>query len=252
MLKVRIVPTLLFKDIGLVKGIGFDSWRRVGPALPAVKVYNMREVDELVFFDITATPEGRGPELRQIEVLAAECFMPMTVGGGVRTVEDIRALLMVGADKVAMNTAAIKTPDLVRQGAERFGTQCIVVGIDARKTADGWQVLSHCGKKPTDLDIVQHAQRMEALGAGEIIVTSIDRDGTMLGYDVELMRKVSEAVRIPVIASGGAGNYQHMAELLRETRVAAVAAASIYHFTELTPREAKLYLQEQGFPTRRS
>lgn len=252
MLKVRIVPTLLFKDIGLVKGIGFDSWRRVGPALPAVKVYNMREVDELVFFDITATPEGRGPDLRQIEVLAAECFMPMTVGGGVRTVEDIRALLMVGADKVAMNTAAIKTPDLVRQGAERFGTQCIVVGIDARKTADGWQVLSHCGKKPTDLDIVQHAQRMEALGAGEIIVTSIDRDGTMLGYDVELMRKVSEAVRIPVIASGGAGNYQHMAELLRETRVAAVAAASIYHFTELTPREAKLYLQEQGFPTRRS
>ena len=252
MLKVRIVPTLLFKDVGLVKGIGFDSWRRVGPALSAVKVYNMREVDELVFFDITATPEGRRPDLQQIEALAAECFMPMTVGGGVRTVEDIRALLMVGADKVAMNTAAIETPDLVRQGAERFGTQCIVVGIDARKTADGWQVFSHCGKRPTDLDIVEHAQRMEALGAGEIIVTSIDRDGTMLGYDVELMRKVSDAVRIPVIASGGAGNYQHMAELLHETRGAAVAAASIYHFTEQTPREAKLYLQEQGFPTRRS
>lgn len=250
MLKVRILPTLLFKDVGLVKGIGFDSWRRVGSAMQAVKVYNMREVDELVFFDISATPGGRGPDLQQIEDLARECFMPMTVGGGVRTVDDIRDLLKVGADKVAINTAAIETPDLIRQGAERFGVQCIVVGIDVKRTADGWEVYSHCGKRPTGLDPVEHAKQVEALGAGEIILTSIDRDGTMQGYDVELVRLVADAVRIPVVASGGAGNYEHMAETLRHTKVAALAAASIYHFTEQTPREAKRYLKEQGFNVR--
>lgn len=250
MLKVRILPTLLFKEVGLVKGVGFDSWRRVGSAMQAVKVYNMREVDELVFFDISATPNGRGPDLQQIEDLARECFMPMTVGGGVRTVDDIRDLLMVGADKVAINTAAIETPDLIRQGAERFGVQCIVVGIDVKRTADGWEVYSHCGKRPTGLDPVAHAKQVEALGAGEIILTSIDRDGTMQGYDVELVRLVADAVRIPVVASGGAGNYEHMAETLRHTKVAALAAASIYHFTEQTPREAKRYLKEQGFNVR--
>lgn len=250
MLKIRVMPTLLFKDVGLVKGIGFDSWRRVGPALQAVKVYNMREVDELVFFDITATPEGRRPDLQQIENLAAECFMPMTVGGGVRSIDDIRDLLMVGADKVAINTAAIETPELVRQGAEKFGSQCIVVCIDARRSGEGWEVLSRCGRQPTGLDPVEHALCAEALGAGEIIVTSVDRDGTMEGYDVELIRRVAEAVRIPVVASGGAGNYEHMAEVLRHTRAAALAAASIYHFTEQTPREAKGYLQERGFPVR--
>lgn len=250
MLKIRVMPTLLFKDVGLIKGIGFDSWRRVGPALQAVKVYNMREVDELVFFDITATPEGRRPDLQQIEDLAAECFMPMTVGGGVRSIDDIRDLLMVGADKVAINTAAIETPELVRQGAEKFGSQCIVVCIDARRSGEGWEVLTRCGRQPTGLDPVEHALRAEALGAGEIIVTSVDRDGTMEGYDVELIRRVAEAVRIPVVASGGAGNYEHMAEVLRHTRAAALAAASIYHFTEQTPREAKRYLQERGFPVR--
>lgn len=250
MLKVRILPTLLFKEVGLVKGVGFDSWRRVGSAMQAVKVYNMREVDELVFFDISATPNGRGPDLQQIEDLARECFMPMTVGGGVRTVDDIRDLLMVGADKVAINTAAIETPDLIRQGAERFGVQCIVVGIDVKRTANGWEVYSHCGKRPTGLDPVAHAKQVEALGAGEIILTSIDRDGTMQGYDVELVRLVADAVRIPVVASGGAGNYEHMAETLRHTKVAALAAASIYHFTEQTPREAKRYLKEQGFNVR--
>jgi cyclase len=244
------MPILLFKDVGLVKGIGFDSWRRIGPALQAVKVYNMREVDELVFFDIAATLDGRRPDLRQIEDLAAECFMPMTVGGGVRSIDDIRELLELGADKVAINTAAIETPELVHKGAEQFGSQCIVVCIDARRSGENWEVFSHCGMQATGLDPVEHALRAEALGAGEIILTSIDRDGTLQGYDVELIRRVAEAVRIPVVATGGAGNYGHMAEVLRHTRAAALAAASIFHFTEQTPREAKLYLREQGFPVR--
>ncbi|MBM3394882.1 MAG: imidazole glycerol phosphate synthase subunit HisF [Betaproteobacteria bacterium] len=250
MLKTRVLPTLLFKDVGLVKGVGFDSWRRVGSAVQAVKVYNMREVDELAFFDITATPERRRPDFDQIKDLAAECFMPMTVGGGVRSVEDIGRLLSVGADKVAINTAAVESPEVIRQGAERFGVQCVVVGIDARSVGDGWEVMTRCGKQPTGLDPVEHARHVETLGAGEIILTSVDRDGTMEGYDVELTRRVAEAVRIPVIASGGAGTYAHMAEVLRQSRAAAVAAASIYHFTEQTPREAKLFLKSQGFNVR--
>lgn len=250
MLKIRVMPTLLFKDVGLVKGVGFDSWRRVGSAVQAVKVYNMREVDELVFFDISATPDRRRPDFSQIEDLAAECFMPMTVGGGVRSTGDIQDLLSVGADKVAINTAAVETPTLIREGADRFGAQCIAVGIDAMRLANGWEVYTHCGKHPTGLDPVEHARRVEALGAGEIILTSIDRDGTMQGYDVELTHRVAAAVRIPVVASGGAGSYAHMAEVLRQTRASAVAAASIYHFTEQTPREAKLYLREQGFKVR--
>lgn len=250
MLKTRVLPTLLFKDVGLVKGVGFDSWRRVGSAVQAVKVYNMREVDELAFFDITATPERRQPDFDQIKDLATECFMPMTVGGGVRSVEDIGRLLSVGADKVAINTAAVESPEVIRRGAERFGVQCIVVGIDARSVGDGWEVMTRCGKQPTGLDPVEHARHVETLGAGEIILTSVDRDGTMEGYDVELTRRVAEAVRIPVIASGGAGTYAHMAEVLRQSRAAAVAAASIYHFTEQTPREAKLFLKSQGFNVR--
>ena len=250
MLKVRIIPTLLFKDIGLVKGIGFDSWRRVGSAVQAVKVYNMRGVDELVFFDIAATPAQRRPDFQQIEDLASECFMPMTVGGGVRTVDDIRDLLSVGADKVAINTAAIENPGLIRQGAESFGVQCMVIAIDARKTGNGWEVMTRCGRQATGLDPVEHARNVEALGAGEIILTSIDRDGTMQGYDIELTQRVSSAVGIPVIASGGAGTYAHMADVLRCGGAAAVAAASIFHFTEQTPREAKLFLREQGFNVR--
>lgn len=250
MLKVRIVPTLLFKDVGLVKGIGFDSWRRVGSAVQSVKVYNMRGVDELVFFDISATPNQRRPDFQQIEDIAAECFMPMTVGGGVRSLDDIRDLLSVGADKVAINTAAVETPELIRQGAERFGVQCMVIAIDARKTPDGWEVMTHCGRQATGLDPVTHACQVESLGAGEIILTSIERDGTMQGYDIDLLQRVSSAVGIPVIASGGAGTYAHMADALRTGGAAAVAAASIFHFTEQTPREAKLFLKEQGFNVR--
>lgn len=251
MLKHRVMPTLLFKEVGLVKGIGFDSWRRIGPAMQAVKVYNMRQVDELVFLDIAATPNGALPDFQLIDELADHCFMPLTVGGGVRSVEDIRALLAVGADKVAINTAAVADPQLIAKGAALFGSQCITVSIDVlRKPDGGVEVMTHCGRQPTGLDPVAWAREAERLGAGEILLGSVDRDGTMRGYDLPLIRSVTQAVNIPVIASGGAGSYAHMAEAIIEGGADAVAAASIFHFTEMTPREAKLYLAGQGLPVR--
>ncbi len=252
MLKVRIMPTLLYKEVGLVKGVEFDSWRRVGSAMQAVKVYNLRQVDELVLLDIRATLDDRGPDLAAVDELADECFMPLTVGGGVRTIDDVRSLLIVGADKVSMNTAAIENPGLIREVADRFGSQCAVVSIDARRQTDGtYQVCTHAGTRSTGLDPVAVALDAERMGAGEILLTSIDHDGAMDGYDLELTRRVAEAVRIPVIASGGAGNYQHMADALGVGHASAVAAASIFHFTEQTPLEAKHYLGELGFAVRR-
>jgi cyclase len=249
--KIRVMPTLLFKDIGLVKGVGFDSWRRVGSAMQAVKVYNMREVDELVYLDITATTDGRAPDFETIDELADECFMPLTVGGGVRSVDDVRRLLAVGADKVCLNTAAVETPNVIRDIADRFGAQCVVVSVDARRHADGsYEAYVRCGTVGTGREPVALAKDAEVLGAGEILVTSIDRDGTMQGYDVELTRRVSDAVSVPVIASGGAGTYEHMAEVLGKARVSAVAAASMFQFTEQTPLGAKQYLRSQGFPVR--
>lgn len=245
------MPTLLFKEMGLVKGVAFDSWRRVGSAMQAIKVYNLREVDELVFLDITATSDGRSPDFETVDGLADECFMPLAVGGGIRSVDDVRQLLQVGADKVVINTAAVETPELIQQVSRRFGAQCVVVSIDARRHPDGrYEVFTHSGTKATGLDPVALARQCEALGAGEILITSIENDGTMMGYDVALTRAVNEAVNIPVIASGGAGNYEHMAQVLREAKVSAVSAASIFHFTQQTPLEAKRYLQELGFSVR--
>ena len=251
MLKHRVMPTLLFKEVGLVKGVGYDSWRRVGAAMQAVKVYNMRQVDELVFLDIGATPNGVAPDFHQIDELADECFMPMTAGGGVRSVEDIRNLLAVGADKVAINTAAVADPALISRGAELFGVQCITVSIDVRRRPDGVaEVMTHCGKQATGLDAVTWAMEAERRGAGEILLGSVDRDGTMTGYDIAAIRAVTAAVGIPVIASGGAGNYRHMFEALSDGGADAVAAASIVHFTEMTPREAKLHIKAAGLPVR--
>jgi cyclase len=250
-LKARIMPTLLFKDVGLVKGVCFDSWRRVGSVMQAVKVYNMREVDELVFLDVTATLDGRTPDFETVDDVADECFMPLTVGGGVRTVEHVRRLLEVGADKVAINTAVVEEPDLIRRVAERFGAQCVVASIDVRRHVDGaCEVYTRSGSKPTGRDPVELAREAEALGAGEILLTSIDRDGTMTGYDVPLTRRVSQAVSIPVIASGGAGSYEHMRSALVDGGAAAVAAASIYHYTQQTPLEAKRFLGEHGISVR--
>jgi imidazole glycerol-phosphate synthase subunit HisF len=251
MLKIRVMPTLLFKDIGLVKDRNFTSQRRIGAPLQAIKVYNMRDVDELVFLDVGATPGGRPPDFAMIDDLADECFMPLTVGGGVRHVEDIRALLRVGADKVAINSAAVDDPALIRRGADAFGSQCIVVSIDVRRRPDGSpEVVTRCGTHPTGLDPVAWAIEAERLGAGEILLTSIDRDGTMEGYDMEVTRAVSGAVSIPLIASGGAGRYADMAAVLRVGGVAAVAAASMFHFTEQTPREARNFLKNEGFSVR--
>lgn len=251
MLKVRIMPTLLYKDLGLVKGEGFDPWRRVGGAMQAIKVYNMREVDELVLLDITATRDGRRPDFDLIDDLADDCFMPLTVGGGVRDESDVRELLKVGADKVSLNTSAFESPDVVSACASRYGSQCIVVSIDARVENDGThQVYTHSGTRPTGIDPVSAAKRAEGSGAGEILLTAIDRDGRMTGYDIALTRRVSDAVRIPVIASGGCGDYPDMAEALSDGGASAVAAASIFHFTERTPAEAKRYLQDRGFPVR--
>jgi len=244
------MPTLLYKNTTLVKGVGFDSWRRVGSAMQAVKVYNMREVDELVFLDIAATREGRSPDFDLIDDLADECFMPLAVGGGIRSLDDVRRLLRVGADKIVVNTAAVNRPELIREITNRFGSQCVVVSIDARKNrGEDYEAYVESGTRPAGLDPVALARRAESLGAGEVLITSMDRDGTMQGYDIELISRVAKAVSIPVIASGGAGSYAHMAEALR-AGASALAAASMFHFTEQTPREAKLYLRDQGFPTR--
>lgn len=249
--KIRVIPTLLYKDVGLVKGVGFNSWRRVGSAMQAIKVYNIREVDELILLDITATREGRSPDFTMVDELADECFMPLTVGGGVRTIDDVQKLLRFGADKVALNTAAVENPELIRQIAQRFGTQCVVVSIDARRTSDGsYEVFTNSGANPTGQDPVSLARTVASLGAGEILLTAIDRDGTMEGYDIELIKRVSDAVNIPVIASGGAGCYEHMAQVLRQTKASAIAAASMFHFTHQTPLEAKRYLWERGFNVR--
>lgn len=249
--KVRIMPTLLHKDVGLIKGIGFDSWRRVGSAMQAIKVYNMRQVDELVFLDITATKDNRPPDFQLIDELADDCFMPLTVGGGIRSVEDVRGLLKVGADKISINTAAIENPHLIKQISERFGAQCVVVSIDFKRHDDGsYEVYTHSGTRPTGREPVEFASECERLGAGEILLTSIDRDGTMEGYDIEMTKRVCGAVSIPVIASGGAGKYEDMAQVLITGKASAVAAASIFHFTQQTPLEAKSYLRERGINVR--
>lgn len=251
MLKIRIIPILLYKNFGLVKGVGFDSWRRTGSALQAVMVYSLRGVDELIFLDITATREGRPPDFEVVDDLADECFMPLTVGGGIRTVEDVHQLLMKGADKVAVNTAAVENPQLITDVARRFGSQCVVVSIDFRTDAAGnRQVYTHCGTRGTGLTPVQLARRAEELGAGEILLTSIERDGAMQGYDIECIRQVSEAVRIPVIAGGGAGNAGHVFEAISQGHASAAAAASMFHFTEITPLEVKQFLHGQGLPVR--
>lgn len=251
MLKTRIIPTLLYKKVGLVKGKSFDSWRRVGTSLPAVKVYCSREVDELIFLDIGATPSGSTVDVAEVDSLADECFMPLTVGGGLKTVDDIRSILRAGADKVSINTAAIEDPSLIKEASRLFGRQCVIVSIDVKKLGNGsYEVFSHCGTKATGLEPVDWAGQAEALGAGEILLTSIDRDGTMEGYDLELTKEVTAATTIPVIASGGAGSYKDMYDVLTEGRANAIAAASIFHFTQQTPREAKFYLAERHIPVR--
>lgn len=251
MLKTRIIPTLLWKNVGLVKGVGFDSWRRVGSLLPAIRVYNTRQVDELILVDITATREKKCPDFETIEGIAGECFVPLTVGGGIKKVEEIKKLLRAGADKVAINSAAYDHPQIITEGAKLFGTQCIVASIDAKKNHKGEYICySHAGQKNRSVKVAQWAQELEKLGAGEILITSIEKDGTMKGYDLNLIKAVTDVVSIPVIASGGAGSYEDMYQAINKGKASAVAAASIFHFTEQTPLEAKQYLAAKKIPVR--
>ena len=251
MLKTRVIPTLLYKDHGLVKGVNFDKGRRVGTALPAIKVYNTREIDELILLDIAATPEKRTVDYMEVDNLADECSMPLTVGGGVREVDDFHRLLQSGADKISINTGALERPTLIDKAAASFGSQCIVLSIDFKKCPDGsYKVYSCCGTQATGKAPTEWAKEAASRGAGEILLTSIDNDGTMGGYELELTRQVAEAVSIPVIASGGAGEYEHMYKVIHYGKADAVAAASIFHFTEKTPLEAKKYLRKKGIHTR--
>ena len=253
MLAKRIIPCLDVHAGRVVKGVRFVKLRDAGDPVAAAEAYNKAGADELVFLDITASHERRPIILRVVERTAARAFMPLTVGGGVRTVEDMRALLHAGADKVAVNTAAVQRPALIKEGAARFGNQCIVVAIDAKRVPGPkphWRVYTHGGRAPTRLDAVAWAKRADSLGAGEILLTSMDKDGTTDGYDIALTRAVSRAVRIPVIASGGAGTLQHFSEALTEGEADAALAASVFHFGTYTVGQVKKYLRSRGVTVR--
>ncbi len=250
MLAKRIIPCLDVKDGRVVKGIRFLSLRDAGDPVINAKFYEDEGADELTFLDITASYEKRKIMLHVVERTAAEVFMPLTVGGGIRMLEDIRDLLKAGADKVSINTAAVENPSIVAEAAWKFGSQCIVVAIDAKRKGDSWVVYTHGGRKETGIDAIQWAKDVEKLGAGEILLTSMDMDGTKNGYDIELTKKVSLSVNIPVIASGGAGSAVHIWRVFAEGFADAALAASIFHFREYTIREVKEYLRSKGIPVR--
>jgi len=252
MLAKRIIPCLDIQDGRVVKGVNFVRLRDAGDPVEQARLYDEQGADELVFLDISATHEGRKTTIELVERVAETVFMPLTVGGGIRSVEDMRALLLAGADKVSLNSAAVRRPELLSEGAARFGSQCIVLAIDARrrKDADGWEVYVNGGRIPTGLDAVEWAARGVALGAGEILLTSMDADGTLAGYDLALTRAVAEAVSVPLIASGGAGRMAHFAEVLTEGKADAALAASLFHDGKLKIPELKRYLQSLNVPVR--
>lgn len=250
MLAKRIIPCLDVKGGRVVKGINFLELRDAGDPVEAAAQYEKEGADELVFLDITASSDARPILMDVVRRTAEKVFMPLTVGGGVRSVQDVRDLLLAGADKVSMNTAAVEDPDLIRRSAERFGSQCVVVAVDAKRDGEGWKVYTHGGRTRTDKDVVEWALEVQRLGAGEILLTSMDKDGTKSGFDLELTRAVSDAVEIPVIASGGVGNLEHLAEGLTSGHADAVLAASIFHFREHTIQEAKGFLKGRGIAVR--
>lgn len=256
MMAKRVIPCLDVHGGQVTRGEKFGraeagELRNVGDPVELALRYNEQGADEMVFFDITATAHGRTTMVDVIERTANECFMPLTVGGGLRTVEDMYTMLRAGADKTSINSSALANPELIRAGAEKFGSQCIVVSIDAKKVApDKWEVFSHGGRKPTGLDAVEWAKRAVALGAGEIVLNSIDADGTKKGFDLVITRRISEAVGVPVVASGGAGKLEHMADVLLEGKADAVLAASVFHFGEYTVADVKRFLAGKGIPVR--
>ena len=251
MLKKRIIPCLDVKDGRVVKGINFVDLIDAGDPVEQASVYNQNGADEICFLDITASSDKRDILLDTVQKTAECCFVPLTVGGGVRSVQDIRKLLLAGADKVSINTAAIKNPDLIKESSNKFGSQCIVVAIDAKKTDENkWTVFTHGGREPTDLDAIEFSKLAEQNGAGEILLTSMDRDGTKEGYDIDLTKKISSNLNIPVIASGGVGNLDHLKTGITEGGASAVLAASIFHFGEYSIKEAKEYLKKENVPVR--
>ncbi|HEY7763832.1 MAG TPA: imidazole glycerol phosphate synthase subunit HisF [Aestuariivirgaceae bacterium] len=251
MLKVRIIPCLDVKDGRVVKGVKFLNLRDAGDPVEIAKAYDASGADELCFLDISASHEHRGVLLDAVRATAEQCFMPLTVGGGVRTADDIRNLLLAGADKVSINTSAVERPEFVSEAARRFGSQCIVVAIDAKSVRPGeWQIFTHGGRRSTGLDAIAFARQMAESGAGEILLTSMDRDGTRVGFDLALTRAVADAVSVPVIASGGVGTLDHLVEGVTKGHAAAVLAASIFHYGEISIMEAKKYLATKGLAVR--
>ena len=250
MLKARVIPCLDVHEARVVKGVNFVDLVDAGDPVEQARLYDGQGADELCFLDITASVEARDTLYDVVRRTAEECFMPLTVGGGVRSTDDVRTLLRAGADKVSINTAAVTNPDLVRRAAEKFGSQCIVVAIDAKREGEGFAVFTHGGRRTTGLDAVEWARRVVAAGAGEILLTSMDRDGTRGGFDIELTRAIADAVGVPVIASGGVGNLDHLVAGVRDGHATAVLAASIFHFGEYTIAEAKVHMAAAGVPVR--
>ncbi|UFS75230.1 imidazole glycerol phosphate synthase subunit HisF [Tardiphaga sp. 37S4] len=250
MFKVRVIPCLDVKDGRVVKGVNFVDLRDAGDPVEAAIAYDAAGADELTFLDINATHENRGTMMDVVRRTAEACFMPLTVGGGVRTVDDIKTLLRAGADKVSINSAAVANRQFVKEAAEKFGDQCIVVAIDAKRSGSRWEIFTHGGRKSTGIDAIEFAQEVVSLGAGEILLTSMDRDGTRSGFDIELTRAIADSIGVPVIASGGVGNLDHLVEGIRSGHATAVLAASIFHFGEFTIREAKDHMVRAGLPMR--
>jgi len=250
MLKNRIIPCLDVKNGRVVKGINFVDLKDAGDPVEQAKIYSDGGADEICFLDITASNENRETIYEVVKKTSKKCFVPLTVGGGVRSVDDINKLLNCGADKVSINTAAVENSKVVFDSSKKFGSQCIVVAIDARKNGHKWEVFTHGGRNNSGIDALEYAKKMEDSGAGELLVTSMDRDGTQLGYDIELMSKISSKINIPLIASGGVGNLDHLAEGIKSGKASAVLAASIFHYGKYSVKEAKQYLESKGIPVR--